>query len=148
MMDLSAISLGDYIIAVSGLLMVASLFMPWFVSSVPRSHTEWAFTYSEWISVFVIIFFLATLFLILYPVVSPELGLPPLPFATPVVFMAIGVILLLLFTYSLGRYECIVCQGTTRGFGVWVAEIFAILYIVGAIIKWGSRPRRTFDYES
>src|SRR5919205_2161315 len=108
--DLRHITIGDWILVVAALLAVASLFMPWFISSIPRSHGEWAFTYSEVASVVVIVFFLATLFLVIYPALSPELGLPPLPFATPLIFFTMGAILILLFTYQLGKYACILCS--------------------------------------
>ena len=80
------------------LLTVISLFLPWFVSSVPRTHGEWAFTYSEAASVVVIVFFLATLFLVLYPAIAAELGLS----ATAVLdarscTSRMGAVLLLLF---------------------------------------------------
>jgi hypothetical protein len=91
-------------------------------------------------AVIVIVFFLATIFLVIYPALSPDLGLPPLPFSTPVVFLTMGAILLLMFTYELGKYACIQCAGLNRGIGIWVALISSILYIVGAVIKWGSRP--------
>jgi hypothetical protein len=117
--------------------------MTWFNTSVPRPHGEWAFTYSEWAAVVVILFFLATLFLVLYPAVAAELGFPPLPFASPVIFLFMGALMLLLFSYELGKYDCIQCQGTSRGIGVWVAFIAAFVYILGAIIRWGSRPAAT-----
>jgi hypothetical protein len=141
-MDLRRITIGDWILVVAALLAVASLFMPWFISSIPRSHGEWAFTYSEVASVVVIVFFLATLFLVIYPALSPELGLPPLPFATPLIFFSMGAILILLFTYQLGKYACILCSTISQGFGVWVGLISAVVYEIGAIIKWGSRPLR------
>src|SRR5947209_7259333 len=146
-MDLRRITIGDYIVLVAGLLTVVSLFMTWFVSNVPGAHDQWAFTYSEVASVVVIVFFLATLFLVIYPAVSREAGLPPLPFATPLVFLTMGSILLLLFTFELGKYDCIQCQvgGVGRGFGIWVAFVSAWAYLVGAIVKWGSRPTRTAD---
>jgi hypothetical protein len=92
--------------------------------------------------VVVIVFFLATLFLVIYPTVAAEFGLPPLPFSTPLFFLTMGSILLLMFTYELGKYACIECQGVSRGFGIWVAWISSFVYILGAIIKWGSRPVR------
>src|SRR5947209_20623464 len=89
-MDLRQITMGDYVSLVAGILIFASLFMPWAVSNIQGAHSQWAFTYSEVASVVVIVLFLATLFLIIYPVVSTEVGLPPLPFATPLVFLCIG----------------------------------------------------------
>lgn len=144
-LDLRQLTIGDYIVLLASLFTVASLFMTWFVTSLPRPHGEWAFTYSEVASVVVIVFFLATIFLVLYPVIAQEMGLAPLPFATPVVFLTLGSILLLLFTYELGKYDCVLCQGVSRGFGVWVAFIAAWVYIAGAVIKWGSRPARPYQ---
>ena len=46
-MDLRRITIGDYIVLVASLLTVISLFMTWFVSNVPGTHNQWAFTYSE-----------------------------------------------------------------------------------------------------
>lgn len=142
--DLRRITLGDWIILAAGIMTIASLFMTWFVTSVPNPHGEWAFTYSEVASVVVIVVFLATLFLILYPAFAEDAGFPPLPFATPLIFLGLGGLLLLVFTYELGKYDCVECQAISRGFGVWVAFIAAFVYIVGAIIKWGSRPIRTY----
>src|SRR5437763_1692443 len=133
--DLRRITIADYIVLASSLLALVSLFMPWFVSSLPPSRSQWAFTYSEVASVVVIVFFLATLFLSIYPLLAAEAGFPALPFSTPLVFLTMGSILLLLFTYELGKYSCVLCQGVSRGFGVWVALISACVYIVGAVIK-------------
>jgi len=140
--DLRHIMIGDWVVFVAGLMTLVSLFLPWFNTSVPRPHGEWAFTYSEVASVIVIVFFLATVFLILYPAFSPELGLPAFPFSTPLVFVTMGTILLLVFDYQLGKYACISCQTVNRGYGVWIGFIAAFVYILGAIIKWGSRPPR------
>src|SRR5438105_5302045 len=90
--DLSRITIGDYIVLVAGLATVISLFLPWFVSTIGQ-RSEHAFAYSEVASVVVILFFLISLFLILYPALSPELGLPPLPFATPVPLLGFGFLL-------------------------------------------------------
>jgi hypothetical protein len=140
--DLRRITLGDYMVLAASLLTVVSLFLPWFVSSVPRTHGEWAFTYSEAASVVVIVFFLATLFLVLYPAIATEMGLSPLPFSTPIVYMTLGAVLLLLFVYELGKYACFQCQGVSRGFGIWLALISAVIYLIGAVIRWGTRPSR------
>lgn len=140
--DLRRITIGDYMVLVAGLLTVVSLFLPWFVSSVPRTHGEWAFTYSEAASVVVIVFFLATVFLVLYPAIATELRLSPLPFSTPIVYMTLGAVLLLLFVYELGKYACFQCQGVSRGFGIWLALISAVMYLIGAVIRWGTRPTR------
>jgi len=143
-LELQRITLGDWIVLLAGALTVASLFFPWFVSSV-ASSTQWAFTYSEVFSVVVIVFFLATLFLVIYPALSPDLGLPPLPFSTPVIFLTMGSILLLSYMYQLGKYACIACSGTSRGFGLWLGLIASFVFIVGSAIKWGSRPSRRVE---
>jgi hypothetical protein len=142
-MDLRRVTIGDYVVLVASLLTVVSLFMTWFVSNVPGTHNQWAFTYSEVASVVVIVFFLATVFLVLYPVIAPEFGLPPLPFSTPLIFLTMGGILLLMFMFEFGKYSCILCQGVSRGFGIYVGLISSVVYIIGAIIRWGSRPART-----
>lgn len=144
-LDLRRLAIGDYIVLIASLFSVISLFMTWFVTTVPHTHGEWAFTYSEVASVVVIVFFLATIFLVLYPVIADQMGLAPLPFATPVVLLAMGSILLLVFTYELGKYDCVLCDEVSRGFGVWVAFIAAWVYIAGALIKWGSRPARVLQ---
>ncbi len=138
-LDLRQITLGDWIILLASILTVISLFMTWFVTSVPKPHGEWAFTYSEVASVVVIVIFLATVFLIFYPALAEEAGLPPLPITTPVIFLGMGGLMILVFTYELGKYDCIQCQAVSRGFGVVVAFVAAFIYIIGAIIKWGSR---------
>lgn len=138
--DLYRITIGDYIIAAAALLTLISLFLPWFTSSLTGAHSQWAFTYSEVVAVIVIVFFLATLVLIVYPALSADLNMRALPFATPLLFLMMGAILLLLFTYELGKYGCIQCAGVSRGIGVWIAWIAAWAFLFGAIIKWGSRP--------
>lgn len=141
--DLRRVTIGDYIVLFAALFTMISLFLPWSNSTAPGTHSQWAFTYSEVASVVVIIFFLATLFLVIYPAVSSEMGLAPLPFSTPLIFLTMGSILLLLFSYELGKYECIQCPGLSRGIGVLVAFFLALIFIIGAIIKWGSRTPRT-----
>jgi hypothetical protein len=138
--DLRRIMLGDFIVLVASLTALISLFLPWF--SGGPSGKQWAFAYSEWASVIVIVFFLATLFLVLYPAIAPEVNGPPLPFSTPVVFAFMGSLLLLLITYELGKYDCFYCgvAGIGRGFGIWLAFISAWAYLIGAVIKLGSRP--------
>ncbi len=139
--ELHQITLGDYIILASAAVATISLFLPWLVNNAPGAHNEWAFTYSELAAVIIIVFFLATLFLVIYPSLSPDLGLPALPISTPLIFLAMGGLMLLLFTYELGKYDCIECQGlVSRGLGVWIGLIASIIFIVGSVIKWGSRP--------
>ena len=143
LVDFRRVTLGDMIVLVASLFTLISLFMPWLETSIPRAHNEWAFSYSQLASVIVIVFFLTSLFLVLYPGLSQDLGLPALPFSTPIVFFAMGLWLLLMFTFELGRYGCIQCQGvSSRGFGVWVGLISALVYLIGAVIAWGSRSSR------
>lgn len=144
--DLHRIAIGDYVILAAAILILVSLFLPWFV--VPGARSQWAFTYSELAAIVVIVFFLATLFLVIYPALSPDLQLPLLPFATPLVFFFLGSVLLLLFTYELGKYDCVLCQagGASRGFGVWIGWIASFAFIFGAVIKWGSRPTQRGEY--
>jgi hypothetical protein len=56
--------------------------------------------------------------------------------------MALGAVLLLIFVYELGKYACFQCQGVSRGFGIWLALISSVIYLIGAVIRWGSRPTR------
>jgi hypothetical protein len=136
------ITIGDYIVLFSALITAFSLFLPWFTSSTPGTQSQKAFAYSEVASVIVLVFFLTALFLVIYPAISPDAGLPPLPFSTPVVLLTMGAILVLIFTYELGKYDCIQCGGISRGYGVWVGLIASLIFIVGSVIKWGSRPSR------
>jgi hypothetical protein len=53
-----------------------------------------------------------------------------------------GTILLLMYFFEYGKYSCITCQGVTHGFGIYVGLIASVVYIVGAVIKWGSRQTR------
>ncbi|GAC1323912.1 MAG: hypothetical protein NVS2B16_06670 [Chloroflexota bacterium] len=140
--DFRRILIGDYIVLVASFMTLVSLFMPWFVSSIGPARSQPAFAYSAVAATVVIIFFLLTLFLVLYPAMSHELGLPPLPFSPPVIFLAVGSVLVLLFTYELGKYACVQCSGSGRGYGVWLAWVASGVYIVGAVVLWGSRPLR------
>ena len=140
--DLRRVTIGDWIVLIAGLFTVISLFLPWFVTGTPRQHNEWAFTYSEVASLLVIVFFLVTLFRVLYTVLAADLGLAPLPFSPPVLFFFMGAVLLLMFTYQLGKYACIECTVSSRGYGIWIGWVASFIYILGAIIRWGSRPPR------
>jgi hypothetical protein len=145
--DARRVTLGDYLVLASGLVTLVSLFLPWFVSNTPGGPgSQWAFTYSEAASVVVIVFFLATLFLVIYPGLASTNGLPPLPFTTPLVYLCMGIVLVLLFDFQLGKYSCVLCAGTgtSRGFGIWLGLIASLVYIVGAIVRWSSRsPARS-----
>ncbi|HZU13142.1 MAG TPA: hypothetical protein VFB58_09920 [Chloroflexota bacterium] len=145
--ELRRITLGDWVVLVSSLLTLVSLFLPWFVTNVQGAHDQWAFTYSEVYSVIVIVIFLATIFLVLYPVAALEFGLSPLPFSSPLLYFLLGIILLLLSVFEVGKYACIQCQGVVGGFGVYVAVFASLTYILGAVIRWGSRPRRRVGLE-
>lgn len=140
--DLRRITLGDLIVLIAAIFSFACLFMPWYESSIPRTHGEWAFTYSPVAAAVVILFSLVTLFLVVYPAISPNFGLPPLPFSTPLIFLALGTVLFVIMVYQLGKYGCIQCQGTSRGFGLYIGLIASFVYIVGAVVKWASRPAR------
>jgi hypothetical protein len=141
--DARRIMLGDYVVLASSLITLISLFLPWFASSTYGVRSQWAFTYSEIACVVVIVFFLATLFLVIYPAIAGGSGLPPLPFAPPLIYLCLGIILLLMFDFQLGKYSCIQCQGTGRGFGIWLGLIASMAYIIGAVIRWSSRPARS-----
>ncbi len=145
-LDLRQIAIGDYVVLASSLMTVISLFLPWLVrTDGVGPHTDSAFAYSEVAAVVVIVFFLATLFLVIYPAITRDLGFPVLPFSTPLIFLSLGFILLLVFDYELGQYSCLLCTGVataSRGFGVYLAFISSLAYIVGAIILWGARPSR------
>ena len=144
-LDLRRITIGDWIVLVAGLLTAVSLFLQWFVSNLPQTAPQNAFAYSPDFCVVVLVFFLATLGLVIYPALSPDLRLPPLPFSTPVVFVGMGLILLLMFFFELGKYSCITCQGTSHGFGIYVGLIASFVYVVGSVIKWGSRPTKRME---
>lgn len=142
--DARRVTLGDYIVLAAALVTFISLFLPWYVSNIPGTGDVWAFTYSEAASVAVIVLFLATVILALYPAVTGNTRLPPLPFSSPPVYLCIGIVLVLLFDYQLGKYTGIPPTGTgsTRGFGIWLGLIASLAYIVGAIIRWSTRPVR------
>lgn len=138
--DLQRITIGDYLVLASALLTFVSLFLPWITLNGPPSHSEWAFKYSEIAAVIVIVFMLATIFLVIYPALSSDLGLPVMPFSTPVIFLTMGGILVLLFSFELGKYACVLCVGESRGIGLWLAFVSAWVFIIGAVVRWGSRP--------
>jgi hydrogenase-4 membrane subunit HyfE len=140
--DLGQIAIGDYVVLGAATLSLVSLFLPWFKTTIGPARTEWAFTYSQVASIVVLLVFLLTMFLVVYPAISPNAGLPPLPFSTPLPLLAMGFLLLLVTDYELGKYGCIQCQNTSRGYGVWLSIVSAVVYIFGSIIKWGTRPVR------
>lgn len=140
--ELRRITLGDWVVLVSSVLILVSLFLPWFVSNVPGAHSQWAFTYSPVFAAVVIVVFLATLFLVVYPIAAAEFGLALLPFSAPLLYFVMGIGLLLLSIFQLGKYNCLQCQGVVAGFGLYVAVFASLAYIIGAVIRWASRPRR------
>ncbi len=139
-LELHRITIGDYVILASAIFATISLFLPWLVNNAPGTKNEWAFTYSPWAAVIIIVLFLTALFLVIYPALSPDLRFPALPVSTPLIFLLMGGLMLLLFAYELGKYDCIECQGlVSRGIGVWIGLIASFIFIVGAVVKWGSR---------
>jgi len=107
-----------------------------------RNESVNSLAHSGWYFVIMLILLLLTLVLVIYPVLETEMGLPPLPFATPPVLLATGFLILLTTTYELGRYDGVGAVTVSAGIGLWLTFICSIVYLLGALIKWAGRERR------
>lgn len=136
-LNIGNLSAGDYVLLVVSFVLFLALILNWWVSGASVNAVK----FSQFYFVIVLILILVTLGLIVYPLLEAEANLRPLPFATAPLLLAIGFLLLLMTTYELGRYNGI---GSTvnPGFGLWLAFVCSWLYLLGALIKWGSRQRQ------
>lgn len=132
------ISAGDYIVLVMSAVLFVALLPNWWVHGANINSLK----FSQLYFVIMLVLILITLGLLVYPILQSEAHLRPLPFATPPVFLLIGFLMLLGTVYELGRYQGVVPSSVTPGFGLILALIGTIVYLGGAIIKWGSRQRQ------
>lgn len=135
---LGHLAAGDFIVLLVSLLLFFALIINWWVSNASLNAVK----YSQLYFVIVLILILATVGLVMYPILESEANLRPLPFATPTILLAIGFLILLMTTYELGRYEGVGLGNVGPGFGLWLAFVCSWLYLLGALVKWGSRQRR------
>ncbi|HZT96692.1 MAG TPA: hypothetical protein VFB34_07625 [Chloroflexota bacterium] len=136
--DFSDLNAGDYVVLAATVVMFIALLGNWWVNGLAVN----AAYHSQLYFVIELVLLLLTVVLVVYPLVHSELGLRPLPFATPPIMLAIGFLLLLTTTYELGRYTGVGVIGIGAGFGLWMAFVAAWVYLLGAVIKWGGRQRR------
>jgi hypothetical protein len=45
--------------------------------------------------------------------------------------------------FELGRYSGVDNPTVSPGLGIWLAVLASVVYVFGAVIKWGSRLRRS-----
>jgi magnesium-transporting ATPase (P-type) len=135
--DLRQLALGDYIILVASVILFFALLLNWWASGQNVN----AFQHSWLYAVITLVFLLITIVLVTYPLFQPEFRLPPLPVATPPLLLILAFLILLSVVYELGRYVGVDNVGIAPGFGLWLAFIASLVYLLGALIKWGARLR-------
>ncbi len=134
---MSHIGAGDFGILIASVLLFVALIPNWWASGQSFNAVKYSVVYF----VIVLVLILVTIGLILYPLMESEAGIRALPFATPPLFLSIGFLLLLITTFELGRYDG-VGSAFRAGFGLWLAEICCVVYLIAGLVKWGSRERR------
>jgi hypothetical protein len=142
-MSLGFLGAGDIVVVGASILLFVALIANWFASDHVGSVN--AIKYSGLYFVVALIIILISLALIVWPALHDQGALPALPFAVEPVILGIGALLVLLATYEVGRYTAVTMPGAagvvTAGFGVGLAFVCSWLYLVGALVKWGSRQR-------
>ena len=129
---------GDWVILAACFLLFVALIGGWWTN--PGGVNSVRFSQLYFVAMLVLI--LATIVLIIYPLLQAEAGLRPLPLATPPILIVIGFLILLGTVYELGRYRGIAQTTVSPGFGIYFALICSVIYLIGALAKWGSRERR------
>jgi magnesium-transporting ATPase (P-type) len=137
-LNVARLESGDWIILGSSVLLFIALIVNWWVSGGSFNSVHWSKLYF----LGMLILILATIVLTAYPMLEAESGFRPLPFAIPPVFLLIGFIMFLATIYEFGRYQGVQQPTVSPGFGLYLALVCCTLYLVGALIKWGSRERR------
>lgn len=137
-LNIAELNAGDFVmLAACGVLFLA-LILNWWVGG----DTDNAVWKSSGYFILMLLLILATVVLAIYPLLQSESSLPRLPFATPPMFIAIGFVIFLSTLYEFGRYTGVLQHTVSPGFGIYLALVCGLLYLVGALIKWGSRERR------
>lgn len=136
-LDLTRLTAGDFAILGASALLFLALFVNWWANGQNVNALEHS---SLYVTVSLVLL-LVTVVLVIYPTLEPEFDLPPLPFATPLVLLGIGLVVLIMAVFELGRYIGVDNVGITPGIGPWLAIIASAIYLLGATVKWGSRPR-------
>ena len=129
---------GDWIMLGASLLLFIALIANWWDGTAPENSVWRSGIYF----IIMLILILATIALAIYPLLQSEMKLPELPVATPPVFIAIGFVIFLYTLYELGRFQGVAQPTVSAGFGIYLALICGLLYLVGALVKWGGRERR------
>ncbi len=129
---------GDWIMLGASVLLFIALIANWWVAN-QNDNALWQ---SGVYFIVILVLILATIALVVYPSLQTEMNLPALPFAPPPVFIAIGFVMFLLTLYELGKYTGVFQTTVSPGFGIYLALICALIYLIGALVKWGGRERR------
>lgn len=137
-LNVAQIGSGDWIMLGASLLLFIALIANWWVGA-GGENAAWK---SGAYFVLMLILILATIVLAIYPSLQTEMKLPTLPFASPPVFILLGFVIFLTTLYELGRFTGVAQSTVSPGFGIYLALICALLYLVGALVKWGNRERR------
>jgi len=128
---------GDWIMLGACLLLFIALIANWWDGDAPENAVWKSGIYFT----IMLILILLTVVLALYPLLRTEVKLPDLPVATPPVFILIGFVIFLFTLFELGRFEGVHQLDVSPGFGLYLALICGAIYLVGALVKWGSRER-------
>ncbi|HEV3310214.1 MAG TPA: hypothetical protein VG815_06835 [Chloroflexota bacterium] len=136
--SVAGFSAGDWIILAATVLLFIALIVNWWTGQGSLNSVR----YSQVYFVIMLVLILFTIVLVGYPMLESEARLRPLPFASPPIVILIGFVMFLATIFELGRYEGVAQTTVSPGFGIYLALICSCVYLVGALIKWGSRERR------
>lgn len=136
--NVSDLGSGDWIVLGASILLFIALIGNWWVGG-GSLNAAWR---SQIYFFVMLLLILGTIGLVMYPLLLPESGSSTPKFALAPVFIAIGFVIFLATLYELGRYTGIAQPTVSPGFGIYLALISSLLYLMGALVKWGSRERR------
>jgi hypothetical protein len=137
-LNIARIESGDWIVLGASVILFIALINNWWVGNGNLNSVH----YSELYFVLMLLLILLTVFLVAYPMLQAEAGLSRLPFALPPIFLLIGLAMIFATVYEFGRYQGVVQPTVSPGFGLYLALVCCVIYLVGGLVKWGSRERR------
>ena len=142
-MDLRRLRAGDWILALAGAALLASLFLPWYLTPGPGASTL-----SGWeaLSVTDVLLALIALFVLAIPVVAAVRHVPAVPLAMEGLAFPVGVIALIVV---LVRLPGLPDGAESREWAIWLALGASVAILVGSLVAMRderlSRPGRPTD---
>jgi hypothetical protein len=138
LISVGSLDSGDWIMLGASLLLFIALIANWWDGDA----SENAVWHSGIYFAVMLIMILATVILALYPSLQSEMSLRNLPVALPPLFILIGFVIFLGTLYELGRFTGVAQSDVSPGFGIYLALICSVIYLIGSLVKWGNRERR------